>query len=54
MFEDPNGLKYLGTPAWKTKNYYSTAVKLEKDGFLEKRISHDESPERHETAPEKV
>lgn len=51
MFEDPNGIRYLGTPAWKTKNYYSTAARMEQNQFLEKKISHEESPERHEVAP---
>lgn len=48
MFEDPHGIKYLGTPAWKTKNYYSTSVRMEKGEGLEKRLSDGEfSPERH-------
>lgn len=54
MFEDPNGIKYLGTPAWKTKNYYSTAIALERNGDLEKKLSRDESPVRHEVAPKDV
>ncbi len=29
MFEDPKGIKYLGTPAWRTKNYYSKSVRME-------------------------
>jgi len=56
MFEDPNGLHIgsinMGTPAWKTKNYYSTAARMEHGEGLEKRLSEDQSPERHEVAGE--
>lgn len=49
MFEDPNGIRYLGTPAWKTKNFYSTAARMEHGEGLEKRLSEEGySPERHE------
>jgi len=57
MFEDPHGIKYIGTPAWKTKNYYSTSRRMEAGNIAEKRLEsdHDESPERHHaTEPEKV
>ena len=30
MFEDPTGIKYIGTPAWKTKNYYSAFARMER------------------------
>jgi sugar porter (SP) family MFS transporter len=30
MFEDPNGFKYLGTPAWKTRVQYSKAAEAER------------------------
>ncbi|KAL1961203.1 hypothetical protein VTO42DRAFT_3148 [Malbranchea cinnamomea] len=30
LFTDPNGIPYIGTPAWKTKNERSRIVKLEK------------------------
>lgn len=40
MFEDPKGLKFLniplGTPAWKTKNFYSKSVRMERGEDLEK------------------
>lgn len=36
MFEDPRGPKYIGTPAWKTKNYYSTALRMEHGEGLDK------------------
>ncbi|KAG8631629.1 hypothetical protein KVT40_000769 [Elsinoe batatas] len=55
IFEDPNGLPYIGTPAWKTKNTWGAARAMEKTGHgLEKTISNDhESPERHETTAAK-
>lgn len=54
MFEDPNGIKYIGTPAWKTKNYYSTAARLEHGEVPEKKFSEDRGSERHEVVPEKT
>ena len=50
MFEDPDGIKYLGTPAWKTKNYYSTTMRMEHGEDLPKRIDKEQSPERGTTA----
>ena len=50
MFEDPNGIRYLGTPAWKTKTYMSRSGgrRFEDESGDEKRISDDEkSPKRH-------
>ncbi|TKX22040.1 high-affinity glucose transporter-2 [Elsinoe australis] len=49
LFEDPTGLPYIGTPAWKTKNTWSHTRMMEKTGAgLEKTLSNDhESPERH-------
>lgn len=29
IFEDPNGIKYIGTPAWKTRNGYRESRKRE-------------------------
>jgi len=49
MFEDPNGIKYIGTPAWRTKNYYSTAVRMEHGEGNEKKMSNEYSPERNES-----
>ncbi|KAF2718933.1 putative MFS glucose transporter [Polychaeton citri CBS 116435] len=46
MFEDPNGIKYLGTPAWKTRNFYSITARMEHGHDLEKRVSEEQSPER--------
>ena len=49
MFEDPNGIKWVGTPAWKTKNYYSTTVRME-HGDVGKRFDEEASPERNVSA----
>jgi hypothetical protein len=46
MFEDPNGIKYLGTRAWKTKNYYSTTVRMEHGEGVGKVMDEERSPER--------
>ncbi|KAK1082998.1 high affinity glucose transporter [Friedmanniomyces endolithicus] len=48
MFEDPSGPKYIGTPAWKTKNYYNTSARMEQGEGLEKQIHDDEAAVRHE------
>ncbi|KAF2225833.1 putative MFS glucose transporter [Elsinoe ampelina] len=54
IFEDPNGLPYIGTPAWKTRNTWGAARAMEKTGHgLEKTLSNDHSPERHETTATK-
>jgi len=51
MFEDPNGIRYIGTPAWKTKNYYSETARMEHGEGLEKKLFDGEhSPERNESA----
>jgi len=49
MFEDPNGIRYVGTPAWKTKNYYSDTARLEHGQGFEKKVDDEQSPERTET-----
>lgn len=50
MFEDPNGIKYIGTPAWKTKNFTSQTARMERnEGLPEKKVSNEFSPERHES-----
>jgi hypothetical protein len=35
MFEDPHGIKYIGTPAWKTKKATSRVIELE-NGRIDK------------------
>ncbi|KAI7400527.1 general substrate transporter [Hortaea werneckii] len=49
MFEGPHGIKYIGVPAWKTKNYYSQTARMEHDQDLEKKLS-SELPVTRETA----
>jgi MFS family permease len=49
MFEDPNGIKYLGTPAWKTKSQFRDAERLEHGAVSEKRMDDEHSPERLES-----
>lgn len=51
MFEDPNGIKYIGTPAWKTSSQTRKIEELESGIGLEKKIYDDESPERVEEVP---
>lgn len=64
MFEDPNGIKLIGTPAWKTHKGHRVAD-VERSGsvieYTEKGISDDGSPDRkrsvtdtHVEAPAKV
>ena len=48
MFEDPNGIKYIGTPAWKTKNYYSRSARMELGEGFEKKL-RDHSTDRVES-----
>lgn len=50
MFEDPTGIPYIGTPAWKTRNYYSTATRLE-HGDVEKDLGGEPSADMIEVAP---
>jgi hypothetical protein len=35
IFEDPNGIPYLGTPAWKTRNTWSKTARSERGTFEE-------------------
>lgn len=50
VFEDPKGIRFLGTPAWRTKGFYGTATRME-HGDPEKRLYFDSSPETLEVAP---
>lgn len=60
MFEDPNGIPYLGTPAWKTKVEWNRARQMER-GDMESKLglaTHDEEPtqpeEKHEAVQEQT
>ncbi|KAH0362008.1 general substrate transporter, partial [Aureobasidium melanogenum] len=54
MFEDPNGIRYIGTPAWKTSTSTSITSRLERGQDLEKKLSEEEKPEVHEVAPKET
>jgi len=50
MFEDPHGIKYIGTPAWKTRTYTNRTARMEDNGGLKEKATSDEfSPERRES-----
>ena len=46
MFEDPNGIPYLGTPAWKTTMATQITSRAER-GDVESKLAHHEQ-EHHE------
>lgn len=54
MFEDPRGIRYIGTPAWKTSTSTSVTSRLERGQDLEKKLSEEEKPETHEVAPKET
>ncbi|THY08044.1 putative MFS glucose transporter [Aureobasidium pullulans] len=54
MFEDPSGIRYIGTPAWKTSASTSITSRMERGQDLEKKLSEDEVPETHEVAPKET
>lgn len=55
MFEDPNGIKYIGTPAWKTTVQSSKTEALERGEIIDdKRPSADHTVEHHTTGEEKA
>jgi len=47
IFESPNGIKYIGIPAWKTRNAYTTTARLEQGLGLDK-MGHVVGQERDE------
>lgn len=49
MFEDPSGIRFLGTPAWKTKSFTSRIAQQEQGRDVEKKVSEDDMGERHES-----
>lgn len=54
MFEDPKGIRYIGTPAWKTRASTSDTSRLERGQDLEKKRSEEEKPETLEVAPKET
>lgn len=53
MFEDPKGIKYLGTPAWRTRSQFKAVEKMEQ-GQDVKKVDDDEAPETLETVQPKI
>lgn len=53
MFEDPKGIKYIGTPAWRTKSQFKAVEKMEQ-GLDKKVHDEEEAPERLETVEPKL
>jgi len=47
MFEDPRGIKYIGTPAWRTRAN-QRATQLEHGEVVDEKKDLDSSPERYE------
>ena len=43
MFEDPKGIPYIGTPAWKTRVEYGTATARERGDLTMRKLHGDES-----------
>ena len=43
IFEDPNGLPYIGTPAWKTKKATQTMAELERGNVGHKTLDDEKS-----------
>jgi MFS family permease len=66
IFEDPHGVQYIGTPAWKTKNTYRRIAKVERGDMSDvevgrgsvgekgAKMSEEGSPERHVVTGEKA
>ncbi|KAI2935282.1 hypothetical protein CBS147321_8952 [Aspergillus niger] len=56
IFTDPNGIPYIGTPAWKTKNEYSRGAHIEEVGFEdEKKVAGGQTIHQEVTAtPDKI
>ena len=50
MFEDLNGIKYICSPAWESKNYYSSTVRMEHGEDMRQLVDEESSPERMASA----
>ena len=53
MFEDPEGIKYIGTPAWKTNKETKKIIEME-HGNVDENIFKKEIEHHDETAPEQA
>ncbi|KAH8896173.1 major facilitator superfamily transporter glucose [Thozetella sp. PMI_491] len=51
MFEDPNGIKYIGTPAWKTRVQYHRATAQETGVYDPEKLEHFQLVTRTSEAP---
>lgn len=51
MFEDPNGIKYIGTPAWKTHVQYKKATGLETGNLDPEKLAALRLRDKTEEAP---
>ncbi len=47
-YSRPGTIKYIGTPAWRTKNYHSHAVKAERNQLSSEKLSGPEHDKREE------
>ena len=55
MFEDPNGIRHIGTPAWKTRGAYGNVVRLEQGEIEPDRkasLFHNEDVSAHKNGVE--
>ena len=52
MFTAPEGIKYIGIPAWKTKNVRSDMVRLEKGMMDEEEKAHLQQRQKQFAATE--
>lgn len=50
MFEDPTGIKYIGTPAWKTR-VSTRETSAAEHGDLEAKLGHEHEEKRIDTPP---
>lgn len=52
IFEDPNGIPYIGTPAWKTSKKTSQMTQMERGDIESKPVGYEEeTTETHVDAP---
>lgn len=51
MFEDPNGIPYIGTPPWKTHVEYSSMSEIEQGNVNPDKLGSIQHDEEHSPAP---
>jgi len=52
IFEDPHGVKWIGTPAWKTRNSYSKTRKAEQGSFSDPEFGRESLGEKRKASEE--